>query len=1001
MASRRTRVLLVALLTVAPLGGAMGQSRTNAARAAVWRADVPGTEPALSALVARLARAAGYQVEMLDSTGLTNAAVLSPARFDLLVLPDARALPLEAAAPLEAFLGAGEDLLALGLPGWQNPVFRLGDRWLTRADYDRALARHAPARHLFEFSPEEMPRWTRAANNPASSARWESVADGGTPALHVVVENLTGWDTLGSPRLDQPFADGASLTCFRARGDASTGQLALEWVEADGARWIATVELTPQWQDYALAPEAFRPWEPPPGRGGSGDRLDVRKAVCFTVGLALTHTAVSLGRHEYWLAEVGTARNPLGEVPPPVNPRIPRWESFSPSYQCYPITTPVTIRSRSPLGAPESAARFFFPAGTAFLGLHPRPRGVGFDQDRPWRWEPLLGAYDAASGDYRGAVAALVVHLKPPFQGGVWALATPAEAGFYQSTAAQDWLRQLLGRMRAGVFLAEGGSEFFTVFPEQRVRLGARVLHHGQPTTGHPRLRLRVTDVGTGQSAFSQEWPLALSSHEVRAFETAWTPARWPAAGFRVETEVVEGGHVIDALEHDLNCWSSTAPPHFVEARGGRLWLGEKPWKAYGVNYMPSSGIGLMGDYFEYWVDRGAYDPEVIQRDLARIKALGMDAVSVFIHHRSLRAQHLLDFLRRCQGLGLHVNQSLRPGTPLDFQWDRMKDLIRYYRLAENDTVFAYDLAWEPSHYNQAYQEAHYAGPWRAWVLARHGSLATAVRAWGVPAPLVPLVPAGQPPTLECLNVPPMRQLTQDGPWRRLVADYRAFLDDWVGQHYAEARRLVRSIDSRHLVGFRMQHAGDPTLNWEELLPYDMRGLAGAVDLWEPEAYGRIGEWDRVRGGEFTAAYARLCDPAKPLVWAEMGYNVWDLNAGRPDPRKLEVAARFYADFHRMLRESGASGVFFWWYPGGFRANEQSDFGIINPDGTDRSITRVIRTEGPRFLAAPPVPAPNYWITVDREADARGLPGIYQAVQDEYWRAVEAGKTVGLRWKHP
>jgi hypothetical protein len=32
-----------------------------------------------------------------------------------------------------------------------------------------------------------------------------------------------------------------------------------------------------------------------------------------------------------------------------------------------------------------------------------------------------------------------------------------------------------------------------------------------------------------------------------------------------------------------------------------------------------------------------------------------------------------------------------------------------------------------------------------------------------------------------------------------------------------------------------MQHAGDPTLNWEALLPYDFPGLAGAVDIWEPE----------------------------------------------------------------------------------------------------------------------------------------------------------------------
>jgi hypothetical protein len=99
-----------------------------------------------------------------------------------------------------------------------------------------------------------------------------------------------------------------------------------------------------------------------------------------------------------------------------------------------------------------------------------------------------------------------------------------------------------------------------------------------------------------------------------------------------------------------------------------------------------------------------------------------------------------------------------------------------------------------------------------------------------------------------------------------------------------------------------------------------------------------------------------------------------------------------------MLRESGADGVLCWWYPGGFRLNEKSDFGIINPDGADRAITRVIREEGPRFLAASKPGAPDYWITVDRERDARGLCGIYEAVRDEYWRAVESGRKVGLRW---
>ena len=58
-----------------------------------------------------------------------------------------------------------------------------------------------------------------------------------------------------------------------------------------------------------------------------------------------------------------------------------------------------------------------------------------------------------------------------------------------------------------------------------------------------------------------------------------------------------------------------------------------------------------------------------------------------------------------------------------------------------------------------------------------------------------------------------------------------------------------------------------------------------------------------------------------------------------------------------MMIESGADGVFFWWYPGGFRLGENSDFGIINPDGTDRPVTKVIRTEGPRFLARPSRPS--------------------------------------------
>jgi hypothetical protein len=410
---------------------------------------------------------------------------------------------------------------------------------------------------------------------------------------------------------------------------------------------------------------------------------------------------------------------------------------------------------------------------------------------------------------------------------------------------------------------------------------------------------------------------------------------------------------------------------------------------------MPSSGIGLdNGRHFEHWVGRGAYDPEVIERDLQRIQAMNLNAVSVFVYYESLGAQHILDFLRRCEVHGLKVNLSLRPGTPLDFRRDEVREMIETLRLAQNDTVFAYDLAWEPHHEPQLLS-SNYAEPWRAWVTKHYGRTDSAQKAW--------MADAAHPPfkldESQVFPAPPIDWFTNDGPWRRLIADYRKFLDEMLGEKYAEARRLVKSIDPHHAVSFRMQHAGDPTYNGKQFLAYDFVGLANAVDIWEPEAYGRIGDWEMVKPGRFTASYARLCDAAKPIVWAEIGSSVWDNLRMSPAPANLDFQARYFRDSYRMMDDSGADGVFFWWYPGGYRLNEHSDFGIIAPDGADRPVTAVIREEGAKFLAAKKTATPpDYWITVDRDRDARGLFGIYEAVKAEYWQAVSIGKTPGLKW---
>jgi hypothetical protein len=1036
---------VMALMAPGKLAGAEPSGRAD--RAAIFQDEAAGGDAEFAQEVAARVREAGYEVGFIGAATLTNVAQFAAGEWDLLVLPKARSLPADSVTAIDRHLRAGGDLLALGLPMWDSPTFRIQGRWISRAEYDRVLSAQKPQRVIEDFAAADLTRWSRATDNGSNPVRHSlEVADRGR-ALHVVIDRVAGWETLQSPPLAQPFPPGHTLTCFRAKGDGATRQLSLEWTERDGSRWIAVVDLTPEWRSYGLTPEAFKAWLPPAHRRGAGDRLNVTNAVRFTVGMAFSHTAIESPRQEYWFDDLGTAPNPYGDEAPPTGFEPPRLESLCPGYQFYPVTTRAVVRlSHEKAGleaweAQTNVAKLEFEAMWPLLAMHPRPRGVGFNQDRPWRWEPLLGAYDPADKDYRGALGALLVHVKPPYRGSVWAGFTPIEPGFYRQPLVRQAIRQVLERMRRGVFLVEAGPERFTNPVEQpssgippaatgripqNVAAGARVVQFGQGVIDD--LSGWMGDVAPdapGWEAMAFEFAGNIRDGMTAHFAISMPPSRERQIGI----VLMSGKQVLDAVKAPVLVWNPVKQPPLIEARDGGFWLDGKPWKAQGVNYMPSTGIGLAnGNGFEHWLGRGAYDPSAIQRDLERIKKAGLNAVSAFIYHQSLDAGHLFDFLRRCESLGLRVNLSLRPGTPMDFRWAEMKALIEHYRLASNTTVFAYDLAWEPSHFDEAYQRKHYTTDWSAWVLKRHGSVTNAEAAWGHPAPgsapgadsqspiansqastanrqspiansKAPIADRQAPIANRLLVTPPMKWLTQDGPWRKCVADYRRFLDDLLGERYAEARRLVKTIDPVHPVSLRMQFSGDPTFNAEHLLPYDFFGLSKAVDLWEPEAYGRIGDWEKVKPGHFTAAYARLGDPAKPVMWSEMGFSVWDQSRMAPQPGKLALAARYYADFYRMLTESGADGIFFWWYPGGYRLNEQSDYGILNPDGTDRELTKVIRTEGARFLAAPKPTAPDYWIAVDRDHDARGLFGVYEAVKQEYWKAISDGKTPGLKWR--
>ena len=366
---------------------------------------------------------------------------------------------------------------------------------------------------------------------------------------------------------------------------------------------------------------------------------------------------------------------------------------------------------------------------------------------------------------------------------------------------------------------------------------------------------------------------------------------------------------------------------------------------------------------------------------------IGMNAVAIFIYHDSIKSHNLLDLLRRIDALGLKVNLSLRPGTPMHFHWKEVRELLEYYRIKEHDCIFALDLAWEPMFGNHT-KRKQWDQRWREWVIERYGSIKNAENDWAFAAPRDN---AGK------LTNPHNHQTIKDGQWRRMVAAYRRFLDTLLYEKYSQARRLVHSIDPNHMVSFRMADAGNPTSCFDQAIPYDFPYLSAAVDILEPEAYGRIGNWEQVKPGWFEFEYARWAAPDKPMMWAEVGVSTWTRSLMVTSPSQLQFQADYYSNFYRMMTSSGADGVFFWWYPGGYRFDERSDYGIINPDGSDRPVTKVIRKAGKAFLNGPPAKPIDYWIEIDRDRYPAGVAGIYKSVRREFWNAIESGRVPGLK----
>ncbi|MBN1903258.1 hypothetical protein JW926_18205 [Candidatus Sumerlaeota bacterium] len=974
---------LVAFFLVQLSGTAMSKPDSNSA---ALYSDFPGEDNELDIRIEKTLSGAGYAVQKISPHDLCDHEKITPDRISLLFIPDGRRLPIKSAVILEKYLKSGGNVIALNVPLWKDPVVFFNEKWMGINEYQKNRDNKTPQNLIFDFKSQDLSDWKRSSNNEDDPTHYEVVTNAPAPgrnAFHVSISNLTSWDSLGFSDIETPFKNGATLTVFSAKGGPRTPQLAVEWSEKDGSRWIAIIPLSPEWRQYALSPKDFKYWISNPHRGFHGDSFKPENARNFSVGLAMTHTApVGQGAHEFYVANIGTDKiNAEYEILMD-SAEPPALEILSPGYKFFSCADVASLKSRTDQRLIDQTE---FPVPKNIASSSPRPKGSGFDKDRSWRWIPLLEAY-SPKGEWRGNPAVMFIDGRG--ENGIWASFAIDDNAWYKSETVQTAIKSIAEKIKNGIFFIDAGANYYTYFEKQDVTLGARVLNKNPQKPENLKARITVIDPESGSESVRKEWDLRFNdSGTARALER-WRPDAFPPKGFRILAELFQGDQLIDTVSHDIHLWKPKNEKHFVTIKNGEFMLDGKRWRINGVNYMPSSGIAIEdGEYFEHWISAQSYDPEIIQRDLDHLKDIGVNAVSVFIYYGHAPAQNLLDLLRRLDLLGMKACVSLRPGTPLDFLWRETKGVIEYYKLWENDAVFGYDLAWEPI-WGSHEQRIRWDSLWENWIIERYGNIKNAEKDWDFDCPRD-----------EDGNItnPFQDQIDQDGPYRRMVAAYRKFLDYLLYKKYGHARRLIREIDPHHFISFRMAETSNPTYRWEGRMTYDFAGLAAAVDFFGPEAYGRIGSWERAKPGWFVYEYARWANPGNPLVWMEAGVNIWDVTRMMDSETRMKEATEAYQLFYKLLEGSGSDGVFYWWYPGGYRYGEDSDFGIINPDGTDRPITKVIREKGRDFLAAPSAKPADYWIEIDRDLHPEGVTGIYEKVGDEFWNAIDKGYTPGLK----
>ena len=923
---------------------------------------------------------AGYSVDTNTVDVMSSGVSVD---YDLTVICDARYLPADSLVNFWHYLNNKKDVIALNAPAWEFPLANFNGSFVEREKFLKENA--------FDKTFIENPI-TEITLGDKSLFKRDSGVTENTSDLSFEKEILTfetkyaGWEYLRIENLQNPFPNNNSVTVFAVKGDNKTSRVIVRWIEKDKSEWNAVVHMDGKdWKLVMLPLDDFT------YNGGNEARKDSKfnpqNASSFAFGFDWSSTDRAYLEQSVSISNFGTAEK---------NENLtdlygssfskPDYFALAPDYAFFEmneVTSLVNISDNQKLPMPEH-----------MKSAIQRPQAHGYDKARHYRWIPFVKA-ETNDKKWRGNPIAMRINFDTDQPRSSFAGFAINDTNWYCSNSGMDMITKIASKMKKGVYFMDAGADCYTYMPESPIKIGANIINIRKENL-NLNLEITVKDKANNKEIYSKKMPVSINAGEKFNFDEELKINNFSKSGYNVSTRLLENNKVIDGLAHDFYMWEPKAEPNFVKIENGKFIKDGKLWKINGVNYHPTSTNTTQDwNLFLEWFGKKSYDPEVIDRDLENIVNLNINALSIQVFspfpHAEPQYDNLIDFLRRMDKYGLKANLALVANPTSDSVDDRFavwEEVIKKLRLPENDVIFAYDIDWEPTWMTPEYRNP-WNKDWENWIIERYGSVENAEKDWNCK-----ITRDGDGNIIN----PPVHIIQADSENRNEALAYRRFLEFLGYKKYSHAIDLYKSIDQNHYVSFRKHAAGD-VCHWYGLLPYSFNYLGKAIDIFEPEAYATGNSWDdHFKTGLFTRAIAKWANPNAPLFYSEVGYNIIEGSYHFPTQQGFDKQDQFYTDFYRMLIESGCDGVFWWWYPGGYRYLENSDMGIINPDDSERSVTKIVRELGAKFMDSPSF-EPDTFITVDpsKVVSSTNATGLYEQVEDEYWNLVNSGKKVGLK----